>query len=95
MPTKTNYAVWNLKMKVFMQTQRGWDDVESKGPQVVIDEKKDNTAMASIYQGIPEDMLLSLAEKETSKEVWDTIKIMCMGAYIVKTAKNRDIDGRD
>lgn len=51
--------------------------------------------MASIYQGIPEDMLLSLAEKETSKEVWDTIKIMCMGAYIVKTAKNRDIDGRD
>lgn len=44
---------------------------------------------------IPEDMLLSLAEKETSKEVWDTIKIMFMGAYRVKTAKNRDIDGRD
>nr|GFD42098.1 hypothetical protein [Tanacetum cinerariifolium] len=39
------------------------------------------------YQGIPEDMLLSLAEKETAKETWTTLKTTYMGADRVKTAR--------
>ncbi|KAL8102526.1 hypothetical protein AgCh_027142 [Apium graveolens] len=44
-------------------------------------------ALVAIYQGIPEDMLLSIAEKTTAKEAWETIKTMCLGADRVKKAK--------
>nr|GEZ53824.1 hypothetical protein [Tanacetum cinerariifolium] len=44
-------------------------------------------ALAAIYQGIPEVMLLSLAEKETAKETWTTLKTTYMGADRVKTAR--------
>lgn len=40
----------------------------------------DKRALAIIYQGIPEDLLLSLAEKKTSKDAWEAIKIVCLGA---------------
>nr|GEW80220.1 zinc finger, CCHC-type [Tanacetum cinerariifolium] len=41
----------------------------------------------TIYQGIPEDLLLSLAEKQTAKDAWETLKTMFMRAERVKTAK--------
>lgn len=44
-------------------------------------------AMAAIYQGIPEDILLSVAEKEVAKEVWEVVKTMCLGADRVKKAR--------
>lgn len=43
-------------------------------------------AMAAIYQSIPEDIVLSLVEKQTAKETWDTLKTIYMGVYRVKTA---------
>lgn len=42
--------------------------------------------MAAIYQSIPEDIVLSLVEKQTAKETWDTLKTIYMGVYRVKTA---------
>nr|GEZ78439.1 hypothetical protein [Tanacetum cinerariifolium] len=48
---------------------------------------RDKLALAAIYQGIPEDLLLSLAEKQTAKDAWETLKTMFMGAERVKTAK--------
>lgn len=40
-----------------------------------------------IYQGILEDVLLSIAEKKTTKEAWEAIKTMCQGADWVKKAR--------
>ncbi|GJW91647.1 hypothetical protein Tco_0169200, partial [Tanacetum coccineum] len=40
-----------------------------------------------IYQGIPEDLLLSLVEKKTAKDAWETLKTMFIGEDRVKTAK--------
>ncbi|XP_074343019.1 uncharacterized protein LOC141680798 [Apium graveolens] len=34
-------------------------------------------ALAVIYQGVPEDILLTIADKETAKEARDTIKTLC------------------
>ena len=42
-------------------------------------------ALASIYQGIPKDLLLSNAEKKTEKEC-ETLKVMYMGADKVRVA---------
>lgn len=40
-----------------------------------------------MYQGLPEDMLLSVVEKETAKEIWEAIKTLCQGSNQVKAAQ--------
>ncbi|XP_074336150.1 uncharacterized protein LOC141673314 [Apium graveolens] len=49
-------------------------------------EKNDKVALAMIYQGISEDMLLSIAGKKTTKEGWEAIRVMFQGADRVKRA---------
>ncbi|XP_074376724.1 uncharacterized protein LOC141718244 [Apium graveolens] len=87
MLTKENYTAWAMKMMVFMQAHGVWEAVEPSDPKAAKDEKMDKVALAMIYQGIPEEMLLSLAAKRTSKEAWDALKIMCQGADRVKAAR--------
>lgn len=43
--------------------------------------------MAMIYQSISEDLLLTLAERQTAKDVWEAIKTASLGADRVKKAK--------
>ena len=74
-------------MMVFMQAHGVWDAVEPSDPSVAIDDRVDKGALAMIYHVIPEEMLLSLAAKKTSKEAWDALKIMCQGADRVKAAR--------
>ncbi|XP_074349643.1 uncharacterized protein LOC141689289 [Apium graveolens] len=85
--TKSNYTLWSLKMKVFIKAQGVWDAIEPKDPKKPADEKTVQLALAAIYQGVPEDILLIIAEKETAKEAWDAIKTLCMGTERVKEAK--------
>lgn len=47
----------------------------------------DKRALAIIYNGIFEDLLLSIAEKKMSKEAWEAIKTVHLGADKVKAAK--------
>lgn len=82
-----NYMAWALKMKVFMQAQGVWSAVEPGEEKAVVDEKTDKVALAMIYQGIPEDMLLSIVGKKTTKDGWEAIKVMCQGDDRVKKAK--------
>lgn len=55
-------------MMVSMLAQGVWDDVEPRTPNSLVEAKKDNMALDAIYHGIPEDLLLTLAEKKTAKE---------------------------
>ncbi|XP_074341863.1 uncharacterized protein LOC141679258 [Apium graveolens] len=87
MLAKSNYTAWALKMKVFMQVQGVWTAVEQNDPKTPVEEKSDKVAMAMIYQGIPEEVLLSIAEKQTTKDVWEAIKTLCQGADRVKKAR--------
>lgn len=74
MLTKTNYTVWAIKMKVFMQAHGVWEAIEAKDPKAAVEEKMDKRALAIIYQGIPDDMLLTLAGRKTSKEASGRLK---------------------
>nr|GEX01884.1 hypothetical protein [Tanacetum cinerariifolium] len=76
-----------------MQAQGVWEAIEPRTRNTAIDVKKDKLALAAIYQGIPEDLLLSLAEKQTAKDAWETLKTMFMGADRVKTAKVQTLKG--
>ena len=93
MLTRSNYTTWSLKMKVFMKAQGVWDAIEPKDPKETVDERTVQVALAAIYQGVPEDILLTIAEKETAKEAWDAIKTLCMGAERVREAKVQTLKG--
>lgn len=52
--------------------------MESKDPKVTVEDRTDKISVAAIYQGIPEDILLSPAEKKiVAKETWEAVKTMC------------------
>ena len=59
MLTKSSYLAWSIKMEFGMLLC-----VEPKDPKVPIEEKKDQMALAAIYQGVLEDMLFLVSEKE-------------------------------
>ena len=42
---------------------------------------------------MPEDVLLTIAQKETAKEAWEAIKTMCMGVERVKEANVQTLKG--
>lgn len=52
----------------FMEAQDVCEAVNPKDPKAKIETCTDNVALAAIYQGIPEDILLSVAENKTAKE---------------------------
>ncbi|KAL8116458.1 hypothetical protein AgCh_022818 [Apium graveolens] len=52
-----------------------------------VDERKDKVALAAIYQAIPKDILLFVAQKKMSKYAWNAIKVMCLGAERFRKAK--------
>ncbi|XP_020573667.1 uncharacterized protein LOC110020042 [Phalaenopsis equestris] len=81
--TKSNYSVWALKMRVNLQAQGVWEAVE----QDEVEERKDRMALAVIYQALPEDVLLMVAEKDSAKLAWETLKTMHVGVERVKEAK--------
>lgn len=74
MLTWENYTAWSMKMRVFMQPHGVWDAVEPSYLKARVEGKTDKVALAMIYQEIPENMLLSLANKKTAKEAG--IKVM-------------------
>lgn len=90
---RTNYTAWAIKMKVFIQAHGVWEAIEPKDPKAAVDEKMDKRALTIIYQGIPDDLLLTLAEKKTLEEAWAAIKTLCLGADKVKKAKAQTLKG--
>lgn len=93
MLTKTNYATWSIKLKVFMQAHGVWEAIEPKDPKATLDEKTDKLDLAAIYQSIPEDVLLSVAEKKSAKDTWEAIKTLSLGADKAKKARIQTLKG--
>ncbi|KAL8091057.1 hypothetical protein AgCh_040237 [Apium graveolens] len=87
MLTRENYTAWAMKMRVYIQAHGVWNAIESKDPKGSSDDRVDKIALAAIYQGIPEVVLLGIAEMETAKEAWDAVKVMCQGAERVRKAR--------
>lgn len=84
---RNNYTTWALKMKVFMQAQGVWNAVSPSDEKTIVDERNDKVAMAMMYLGLPEDVLLSVAQKKTAKDIWEAVKVFCQGSDKVKAAR--------
>jgi gag-polypeptide of LTR copia-type len=80
----TNYGLWAVKMKIILKALRVWERVEGKGQ---VQQDKDQGALAAIFQAVPDSVVMALAETETAKEAWETIKQMVVGEYRVRKAR--------
>ncbi|KAJ9560132.1 hypothetical protein OSB04_005292 [Centaurea solstitialis] len=86
MLTPTNYTTWAIKMEAIMDAQGVWESIEPEAG-VAVDEKKNKSARAFIFQAVPEDILLQVAKKKTAKEVWDSLKMRYLGIDRVQKAR--------
>ena len=80
----TNYGLWAVKMRIILRFLGVWTSIEG---DALIDEEKDQGALAAISQAIPDDVMMAIVEKETSKEAWEAIRDMRVGEDRVKKAK--------
>lgn len=83
MLTATNYTVWSIRMKITLRLYDAWDTIDPGST----DQKKNVTAIALLFQSIPETLILQVGELTTSKEIWEAIKSRHLGADRVKEAR--------
>src|ERR1043165_10159739 len=69
--TPVNYTVWVMKMKVILNVNSVWEMIE---PGTAANAKKNNIAIALLFQGIPEALVLQIGNLTTAKEMWEAIK---------------------
>jgi hypothetical protein len=86
MLTKSNYSIWAIKMKALMRGAKIWNAVEPEDGKAV-DETMDQRALTAIYQGVPEDLIPLIAEKNTSAEAWEAIKTNRLGDDRIKEVR--------
>jgi hypothetical protein len=87
MLTRVNYNSWSLLMRVILQARHLWDVIEtSEG-----DYGDDHAALEGIFRAVPPEMIPSLAVKKTTKEAWDAIKVIRVGADRVRVSKAQNL----
>nr|ADB85284.1 putative retrotransposon protein [Phyllostachys edulis] len=89
--TTDNYLVWAMKMKANMRAQGVWGVVDPKAKDKEVDNKVDHTALAIIYQAVPDSMMRQLISKETAREVWVTLQKMHEGVDRVKEVRLQNL----
>ncbi|GJX36167.1 zinc finger, CCHC-type containing protein [Tanacetum coccineum] len=68
---ESNYTTWAIMMETILKAYGLWETLEATE---VTDGKKMNTTKAMILTTLPEDILMQVAQYETAKEVWESIK---------------------
>ncbi|XP_048604978.1 uncharacterized protein LOC125582357 [Brassica napus] len=79
----TNYTVWSMRMKVLLRVHEVWDTIEPGSD----DQKKNDVAIALLFQSVPETLILQVGEQTASKEIWNAIKSRHLGADRVRDAR--------
>ncbi|XP_076918078.1 uncharacterized protein LOC143578361 [Bidens hawaiensis] len=95
--TPTNYPLWAVKVKTIMDAYAILEVVEPKALGAAVDQQKSKQALAFLFQTIPEDMALQMANYADAKQVWDGLKTRYLGVDRVRTARlatlRRELEG--
>ena len=83
MLNSSNYTVWVMRMKIALKVNKVWETIDPGSKH----EEKNNTAIALLFQSIPEALTLQLGELDTSKVVWEAIQARHVGAERVREAR--------
>lgn len=87
----TNYTIWAVKIRAIFNVHGIWEAVEpTTGTEV--DQKKNNTAIAMLFQAIPESMVLQVAHHTSAKDIWDALKVRHVGVDRVKEARLQTLE---
>nr|GEV28857.1 ARF guanine-nucleotide exchange factor GNOM-like [Tanacetum cinerariifolium] len=57
-----------------------------------VDQKKNNTTVAMLYQALSENMILQIANLTSAKDIWDTLKVRHIGVDRVKEARLQTLE---
>jgi hypothetical protein len=81
--TTTNYIEWAMIMKINLRAQGLWEAVCGMGEP---NDREDMAALSALLRAVPPEMVPVLANKDTSKEAWEAVKLMRMGVNRARTA---------
>nr|GFB35320.1 zinc finger, CCHC-type [Tanacetum cinerariifolium] len=84
--TKTHYTTWALIMDTILKAYGISETIVAKEGETK-NEKKENTSKPIIFQTLPQDMLMQVAQYTTAKEVCNSIKVKHLGADLVQKAR--------
>jgi hypothetical protein len=96
-----DYDHWSLIMENLLRSKEYWSVIQSgfeepKGNEVIdaaqqkaIDDArlKDLKAKNYLFQSIDKSILKTITQKETAKQLWDSMKVKCQGSARVKRAQ--------
>ncbi|XP_022003453.1 uncharacterized protein LOC110900902 [Helianthus annuus] len=84
MLNKVNYTIWALRIRAIFNVHGVWEAIE---PGTETDVKKNNMAIALLFQSIPEEQILQVGNLKTAKEMWDALQARHLGADRVREAR--------
>ena len=84
--TTSNYISWAIRVQAIMEDQGVWAAVQPAA-EAAVDLKLDRKAKAHLLQIIPEDLLMQVAKKVSSKEIWESLRTRFVGADRVRNAR--------
>lgn len=79
----SNYTVWTIKMKIALKVNEVWETIDPGMKHI----KKNNLAIALMFQSIPKALALQVGSFDMAKEVWEAIKTRHVGAERVREAR--------
>nr|GEX39521.1 zinc finger, CCHC-type [Tanacetum cinerariifolium] len=86
----TNYTTWPIRMQIILEANGLWEMIEPN-EKTEANTKKDKTAIAFLYQALPEEQLLQITKHKTTKAIWDALKIRHVGVNRVQQAKQQTL----
>ncbi|GKC24640.1 zinc finger, CCHC-type containing protein [Tanacetum coccineum] len=75
-------------METILKAHGLWKTIDAEDE---VDEKKAHTSKAMIFQTLHEDVLMQVAQCSTTKEVWDSIKVLFIGVDLVQKARSQTL----
>nr|GEW46659.1 zinc finger, CCHC-type [Tanacetum cinerariifolium] len=81
-----NYTTWAIRMQIILEANGLWEMIEPN-EKTEADNKKDKTAIAFLYQAIPEDQLFQITKYKTAKAIWEALKTRHLGEERVQQAR--------
>nr|GFA49495.1 zinc finger, CCHC-type [Tanacetum cinerariifolium] len=69
----SNYSLWAIRMQIIFEANGLWETIEPN-EKTQADNKKDKTAIAFLYQALPEEQLFQITKHKTVKAIWDALK---------------------
>ncbi|GKB45503.1 zinc finger, CCHC-type containing protein [Tanacetum coccineum] len=82
----SNYSLWAIRMQIILEANGLWEMIEPDD-KTQADNKKDKTAIAFLYQALPEEQLLQITKHKTAKAIWNALKTRHIGEERVQQAR--------